>query len=322
MSDSSNSNGNGGVPKGMASAANTRQAHLAFERILPEMLEVPEDDLPVINFDTIVLTNSILKAVPTILAKRHLFEQVRPFLMRWVDHLEDYGLTLGHTQAVVRFAEVALSGIDLAFLLDQHESLIRDAISLEGRKLLDPVGVSKLPRSTTQSQVGHDVLAITNFFLSSWSRLEGRCPVTKEELEEVRERANMYILATTLRGDQQTSLVEALLNRRRAAYLALRAYRHIRAALMLLLDDREKVDAIAPPLGRTKRKAHRNTSPSEPAAFGVNNDVDGEDEEPEQVDFGAPANAAAPRAAAEPEAPAAPVRPGMPGSSPTLEDEE
>jgi hypothetical protein len=314
VADSAGS-GNGGL----ASGGSLRQAHLAFARKFAEMLEVPDDRLPIINFDAIVVTNSVLMAVPRIQSKRQLLEKVQPFLMRWVDDLEDYGLTLGHTQAVVRFAEESLSGADLDYLLEQHASLIRDADSLVGRKLLDRVKVSNLPRTTTHSQVGHDVLAITNFFLSSWPQIEGRCPMLQEELGLLRERANLYILATTTRGDQQTSLAEALLNRRRAAYLVLLAYRKIRIALMLLLDDQPKVDEIAPPLGRSKRKA-RKTRPTEqtPAASDseqgtddeeLGDDLDSEDDVP--VAVVSPVNATLSTA-----------RVGMPGSSPTQDDAE
>lgn len=284
------------------------------------MLESPEDVLPVINFDAIVLTNSVLTAAPRIKGKRHLLEKVQPFDMRWVDDLEDYGLTLGHAQAVVRFAEESLSGADLAYLLEQHANLIRDAVSLEGRKLLDPVKVSKLPRSTTQAQVGHDVLAITNFFLSSWAQLEGRCPATKPELEELRERANLYILATTTRGDQQTSLAEAVLNRRRAAYLVLRAYRKVRVGLMLVLDDQEKVDEIAPPLGRAKRKARRSAPPPQPSADNEQSASDDEaldEDELDAADDETPMGAAALSNGSSPA-----VRVGMPGSPPTQDDAE
>lgn len=62
---------------------NQRQAHLAYARKVPEMLEVPDDVLPVINFDAIVLTNSVLTAAPRIKGKRHLLEKVQPFDMRF-----------------------------------------------------------------------------------------------------------------------------------------------------------------------------------------------------------------------------------------------
>lgn len=310
---------NGGLAGGMPSASSSRQAHLAFARKLAELLAVPDEKLPPINFDAIVVTNSILTAVPRIKGKRHLLEQVQPFELRWIDDLEDYGLTLGHAQAVVRFAEESLSGADLAFLVEQHAGLIRDALSLEGRNLLDPLKVAKLPRSTTQGQVGHDVLAITNVFLSAWPQLAGRCPITKEELEVVRERANLYILATTTRGDQQTSLAEALLNRRRAAYLALLAYRKIRIGLMLMLDDQDKVDEIAPPLGRSKRKA-RKTAPSEPAQ--TDHDAQADDAELDDAELDDAEDAAPAAAVASPRAANSAVRVGMPGSPPTQEGEE
>jgi hypothetical protein len=301
-------------------ASNPRQAHLAFERKLPEMLAIPDDLLPPINFDAIVVANSILTAAPRIKAKRHLLEKVQPFDIRWVDDIEDCGLTLVHSQAIVRFAEESLSGADLEFLMEQHAGLIRDAVSLEGRKLLDPVKVDKLPRSTTQDQVGHDVLGIVNVFLSAWPQIEGRCPSTKAELEHVRERANLYVLATTTKGEQQTSLSEALLNRKRAAYLGLRAYRKIRYGLLLVLDDQEKVDEIAPPLGRSKRKARKGattegqTQPSQNAAD------DEDDLDDDLVDD--PASAAPVAAAPAARAAASAVRVGMPGSPPTQEGAE
>lgn len=322
VSDSSDSQNNGnGSASGAQSPVNPRQAHLAFERQYPEMILVPDDLLPLINFDAIVLTDSVLAAAPRIKAKRYLFEKVQPFDMRWVDDLEDYGLALGHAQAVVRFAEESLSGADLGYLMEEHESLVSDVDALLRRKLLDPVQVSKLPRNTTHAQVGHDVLAISNFLLSRWPQLEGRCPSTKEELEHARERSNLYILATTAKGDRQTSLTEAVLNRRRAAYLVLSAYRHIRSALMLVLDSQEKVDEIAPPLGRRK-KSRRNAASSEAPISGNGDDASSEAEASDDDELEAAEEETPIAVVAAPQSTAAAVRIGMPGSSPTQDGAE
>jgi hypothetical protein len=65
---------------------NQRQAHLAYQRIVEMLHELPDSELILLNFDVQALISRILAAAPAVMRRRSLLEPVRPFDMRYVDH--------------------------------------------------------------------------------------------------------------------------------------------------------------------------------------------------------------------------------------------
>lgn len=244
-------------------AANPRQAHLAYGRVYSQLKELPDHELIVINFDIVAVINGMLKVAPSVQRNRALLEQVRPFDMRLVDHFEDFALALAHTHSLVRIAEDTISAEDVPYLTERRTQLLNDARSLAGRGLIDSAKLDKLSHTNNHSELAYDALGLAELFLQAEERLRGKSPVPHEELIEVRDRANRVILALGAKGEKQTSLAEALFERRRAATKVIKTHRTVRIALLLVLLKQALVDEIIPPLKvrKSSKKGKGETSP-------------------------------------------------------------
>lgn len=320
------------------SSENRRQAHLAYGRVYSQLQEQPEDELIVINFDVSAVVNSVLAVAPAVKRKRHLLEEVRPFDMRLADDLEDFALALAYTHSLVRIAEDTIETEDIPYLMAKRTQLLNDGKSLAGRGLLDAAKLAKLSHTNNHSELAYDALGLAELFLQAEDRLRGKSPVPREELEEVRDRANRVILALSIKGEKQTSLADALLERRRAATKLVKAHRKVRVALQLVLGKIELVNEIIPELQvrkRTKKRkgesAEVEASEQDPLDDGFDDDTDVDVDEAEAADADTEvvkAPAAPPRnsvvttkATATSKSLKTAVGDGLPGASP-VEDEE
>lgn len=244
-------------------AANPRQAHLAYARVRSQLQELPDHELIVINFDVAAVINSMLTIAPALQRNRALLDPVRPFDRRLVDQFEDFGLALAHTHSMVRIAEDTISAEDVPYLTERRTQLLSDARSLAGRGLLDPAKLDNLSHTNNHSELAYDALGLAELFLQAEDRLRGKSPVPHEELIEVRDRANRVILALSAKGEKQTSLAEALFERRRAATKVVLTHRAVRVALLHVLGKQALVDEIVPPL-QLRKRSKKNKGESSP----------------------------------------------------------
>jgi hypothetical protein len=233
---------------------------------------------------------------------------------------------------LVRIAEGTIASEDIPYLTARRAQLLRDAQSAAGWGLIDSAKLTNLTHTNNHSDLAIDSLALAELFLQNEERLRGKCPVPHEVLIEVRDRANRVMLALSAKGEKQVSVTEATLERRRAATLAVLAYRAIRAALLMVLKKQELVNEIVPPLQvrkRTKKKGDSGPSNDIPAGDtlqdelgdDVGNSPDTTDAEEETV----PAAAEAPRQSVITSKVGRPLKAavgdGLPGASP-VDDEE
>lgn len=195
-------------------------------------------------------------------------------------------------------------------------------------KLLNPAKLKKFDNSADQEELAYDALSLAELYLRTWDKLAGKVPVSKEQLEAVRDRANNVMLMQSTKGEKQTSVVEATLDRRRAATKAFGDLYKLRMALGLVLDTPEEVDAIAPPIqARKRRKGAKSDAPpagNETGTEGSADDVEDADaDEPSDTHTTAP-GVQPPRTSVlqfKGEKPLkAAVGDGLPGSSP-VDDE-
>jgi hypothetical protein len=242
---------------------NQRRADLSYARLVSRLRAQDETKLVVINFDVPSVVAQLLATASRVKANRHLFESVRPFDMRMVDDFEDTTLSLAYAHALVRIAEDTIESEDVPYLFEQRSFLIHVGNIAVRAKLLDPAKLKKFDNSADQEELAYDSLSLAELYLRTWDKLAGKVPVTKEQLEAVRDRANSVMLMQSSKGEKQTSVVEAGLDRRRAATKVFHDLRKIQFALGLVLDTQEQMDAIAPPVqARKRRKGAKAGAPS------------------------------------------------------------
>jgi hypothetical protein len=239
-----------------------RRADLAFLRVLAQLRAQPEATLVLINFDIPSLVPTLLEAAQKIENLRPLFLQVHPLDMRLVDEFEDLVLALAHTHSVVRVSEETFDGEDVPFLIDRRAHLYRTAEYAVDSGLLDAAKLQKIKLTGAHDEVAYDVMALSHLFLQSWDNLEGRIALRREELETLRDKANNLLLTSVAKDDKPVSLVEATLDRRRAATKVLGAHRKLRIALALLLETQKEVDALLPELKMRTRSKPTTSSPA------------------------------------------------------------
>jgi hypothetical protein len=242
---------------------NKRRADLSYARLLSRLRAQDETKLVVINFDVPSVVAQLLATASRVKANRHLFEPVSPFDMRIVDDFEDTTLSLAYAHALVRIAEDTIESEDIPYLFEQRSFLIHVGNIAVRAKLLDPAKLKKFDNSADQEELAYDSLSLAELYLRTWDKLAGKVPVTKEQLEAVRDRANSVMLMQSSKGGKQTSVVEAALDRRRAATKVFHDLRKIQFALGLVFDTQEQMDAIAPPIqARKRRKGAKTEAPS------------------------------------------------------------
>jgi hypothetical protein len=241
---------------------NRRRADLAYARLLTQLRGQDETKLVFINFDVPSVVAQLLATAGRVKANRDLFEPVRPFDMRIVDDLEDTTLSLAYTHALVRIAEDTIESEDIPYLFEQRSFLVHVGAMAVRAKLLDPAKLKKINNSADQEELAYDSLSLSELYLRTWGKLAGKVPISKEQLEAIRDRANNVMLMQSTKGEKQTSVIEASLDRRRAATKAFSDLSKIRFALGLVLDTPEQVDAIAPPVqARKRRKGAKSDAP-------------------------------------------------------------
>lgn len=242
---------------------NARRADLAYQRLLAQLRAQDDTKLVLINFDVPSVVGQLLATAARVKANRHLFESVRPFDARIVDDLEDTALSLAYTHALARIAEDTIASEDIPYLFEQRSFLVHVGNVAVRAKLLDSAKLKKIDNSADQEELAYDALSLAELYLRSWGKLAGNVPVSKEQLEAIRDRANNVMLMQSTKGQKQTSVVEAGLDRRRAATKAFNDLAKIRFALGLVLGSREEVDEIAPPVqARKRRKGAKSDVPS------------------------------------------------------------
>lgn len=245
-----------------ASIPTEQEASEAFRRIEPELASVDPADLVRITTDVGKATAMALGAAPRIAQYRDLIVRELPsFAIAKLDKLADYALA-----AFYAHATAAPSPVDATFpaLMDEatelRERLLVAAEAMVHFGLLDAARVATIRAGNGQIDTAKDLVACSAMFKEQWATLEGKQPVTVEEVERAGKLGTELMLVLgpkTVRaqvGEPAATAVDAD-RRARAFTLLVDAYESCRRAVGYLRWSEGDVDVIAPSMFVRARRA-------------------------------------------------------------------
>ncbi len=225
----------------------------AYERVLAEILAVPENELLPITVDIVSSTTTVLGTLPEIKAMRpQIAEAWRNFDFTRFDKLEDYALALTHANYIYLGSAkpkrpLTELGSELSALRDR---LLADAWCLANHGLINPERLKGCKASKSYRAIATDVLTIGGVFRDRWRDLAGKTPVTPEFLESAGKKALALMAAIGEKKQAPAMMVEAAQVRKRAYTLFMSAYEEVRRAIVYLRGKFGDADQIAPSLYR------------------------------------------------------------------------
>jgi hypothetical protein len=230
--------------------AATEEFEAAFERVKPELDRISLSELQVINLDVPNVVARVLEAVPAIHALRAEFATLPGVNMEGFDKLPDYAHALAHAhmsyiEATTRSERVSKVAGELVAV---REALRWDALTLAKRNILDQTTVTNLRRGNGYRSAAFEVNGLVDLFRKNWSRIQGKSPVTLEELTRADSLAAELAKAIGARDQAQCASNEAVVIRQRAYTVLVRAYREVRRGVEFLRWRRGDAGEIAPSL--------------------------------------------------------------------------
>jgi len=229
----------------------TPRFRAAFERLLPAIQAVPENDLVTINIDVPSSVATALGAWPEVRALRdQIVKDVSSFDIALLDNLESYALALGHAQTEYQTATepspslVALANENIKW----RTILLNDVTTLMSRGILAETVTSDLRGINGHKNIAFDLFALANVLEKNWEKIKGRTSVTQDELVQAQILADR--LVTAVGEKEQAPIVEAEAVRERQAAFSLfvNAYDEVRSVISYLRRKEGDVDSIIPSL--------------------------------------------------------------------------
>jgi hypothetical protein len=161
-------------------------------------------------------------------------------------------------------------------LAEEHQLLVTDADALANRKVIERTRIDAGRSVQGYRTLVNSTLVLVSMFRSSWSSVEGKTPLTAEDLDRIEIKAQRMLKRLHER-DQRSTRMPAVDLRARALTMLIRRYAEARRMITYVRWSHEDADEIAPSLYSGRRG--RNKRGSEPEIV-VGGDVDGGEVEP------------------------------------------
>jgi hypothetical protein len=266
----------------------------AYDRCLPAMAALADNDLAAVNIDVGVAITTVRGALAKIAAFRPRFAAELPALDTTpLDQLEDYALALAHAQGLYLTAVTPPEAIGQLGqeALELRDLLHSDAQAMARHALVDAQRIRGLKQGMGYRGTAFDLIGLVGVLREAWPQIEGKTPTSPAALDRAEAVADQLLGAL---GDREAApaIVAALSQQRQRAFtLLFRAYDDARRAITYLRWREDDVDQIAPSLYQG-RGGRAKATPA-PATSGADTPS-------------APAMTSAP----------SPIAPGLPGGSP------
>jgi len=255
-------------------AGDEKLAAEAMTRVAPDAALLSVDELTQVNLDLQQATSTILGVIPEVLALRdRIVKELPSFDITQVDKLEDYTLALRFAHAAYQTATKPPD--DLAELseeaTDLRERLVANARSLSLYHLIDGRKLDSLKGANGIGNVAQDLQMLSQVFQESWSKIQGKSPITAGDLETASRLATRITRVVGVKEQSPALAAAAVDQRLRVFKLTTRAYDEARAAIAFVRRREGDVDSITPNLytgkGRSSSSAKPATDePQKPAA--------------------------------------------------------
>ncbi len=290
----------------VATSASELRLRQAFEATRAERDALDPKSLRHITLDVPSAIVTVFGCIPELRALKPQMAGM-PFVDPDVfDKCEQYALALAHAHR--QFVIASQPSEPIAEMTEAlkvlRERIYLDATALAQRGLVDAEGLRALTGTNGSKNTAFDVFALVELVRGSWSRIQGKTPITLDELDRAEVLAERLANALGKREQGQSTVPETSQARQRAYALFVSTYDAARRVVTFLRWNEGDADTIAPSLwkGRGSRPGRSDTAP-DPAPDGTVS----------------PANQPAVGGGAAPDAPATGAQPaasGLPLSAP------
>jgi len=251
-----------------------QEASEAFHRIEHELASIPAHEVVRITTDVGKGVAIGLGAAPRILEYRAVIVRELPgFPIATLDKLPDYALGAFYAHAAAAPAPVDAS---LSSLMDEastlRERMLVSANAMVHFGVLDAARVAGIRSGSGQIDTAKDLVACAAMFKESWPSLEGKQPVTREEVERAGKLGTELMLvlgpkAVRAQVGEPAAVAADADRRARAFTLFVNAYEACRRAIAYLRWNEGDADLIAPSLFvRRRRPAPAQGGEADPGA--------------------------------------------------------
>lgn len=221
-----------------------------YERLLPELEAVKVEDLVPVNLDVPAAVATVLVALPQIAALVPALAPLRDFDVERVRRLDEYAMALSHAHAAFLMASQPVDSLQP--LVDEgialRALLTADATALALRGLVDGSRLRDLRGPNGYRNLALDLQILASIFRRNFSKVQGKCATTAEEVQSAVRIAAGILRGVGLREQGTVTIAAAAEMRMRAFTVLADVYDQARRAIVFLRWREGDADAIAPPL--------------------------------------------------------------------------
>lgn len=221
----------------------------AYEACLAEITRLPETELLPVTLDIVAITTSLTGILPELRALRGQIEATwRHFDFASFDKLDQYALALLHAHGACNRASAPKAAVaDLAEELTRiRDRLYAVAAPLPGYGLIGSAELEKCKVAMGYRPLIGDVITLVGVFRDNWAALQGKVPVTEDELLYAKGLALELQEQLGMKEQGPATTGEAALLRQKAFTLFIRTYEEARRAVLYLRAPHGDADEIAP----------------------------------------------------------------------------
>ncbi|HET9934188.1 MAG TPA: hypothetical protein VFQ35_25975 [Polyangiaceae bacterium] len=258
-----------GTNAGVSGVGNDPSGDLAYQQLLPELDAVPRDELVPITVDVPSVVTLVVGSLPEILHVVGAIQKVAPELdAARIQRLRTYALALNYAHARYLSAAPARNNLDalVTEATQRFATLSTDAAALVKRGLINGEELEDLGSPAGYKSVAVALTRFATVLTASWDKIEGKCAITREELDSTLRLAELILTTVGLKEQGATKLDSATDYRLRAFFLLSREYDRVRQAVTFVRWTERDADQIAPSIytGRTARRREANVPASDP----------------------------------------------------------
>ncbi len=242
----------------------------AYQQLLPELDAVPSEKLGIINVDIPSVVTLVIGSLPEILQVAGDIQKVAPEVdVARIQRLRTYALALNYAHA--RYLSSAPVQDNLEVLVNdaaqRFATLSADTAALIKRGLINGKELEDLGSPVGYKNVAVSLTRFASVLSANWEKIEGKCAITREELDTTLRLAELILTAVGLKEQGATKAESATEYRLRAFYLLSNEYDRVRQAVTFVRWKQGDAEEIAPSIytGRTARRREPLTAPP-PAA--------------------------------------------------------
>lgn len=231
----------------------------AFERVLPELLLLPENELRTIALDIPAAVITVYGTIKEVMALRPQLAKLSTFDISHVDKLKDYARALSYIHGIYLAATTTPEELDS---LAVEASTLRERYLSEVRWLthhgvVHEDRLKNLKGANGRKNIAVDLNVLVGILQSVWPQIQGKTLTSSQDLEHA---SFVSTRVQELLGDdeQGPAVVAEVTDQRVRAYTKLMdVYESVQRAVAFLRGAKYDADTIVPTLFKGGRPASR-----------------------------------------------------------------